>query len=164
MRYLKSLIVIFLLFVGISVGAETLKAGVSIDKVPQSFYGSWRVVAKVSKQSGSINFKPQTVDFWNLSRTGDVIKLSNPFTGAEASVKVDYVEGNLIRFTKTGKYDTNKILTDTVDLKLSGDTFTGVNSLVLETYSQIDGTLVKTDTAIYVLNGEKISGESITGK
>ena len=95
---------------------------------------------------------------------GDVIKLSNPFTGAEASVKVDYVEGNLIRFTKTGKYDTNKILTDTVDLKLSGDTFTGINSLVLETYSQIDGTLDKTDTAIYVLNGEKISGESITGK
>lgn len=164
MSYLKSLLIIFLLFVGISVGAETLKAGVSIDKVPQSFYGSWRVAAKVSKQSGSVNFKPQTVDFWNLSRTGDVIKLSNPFTGAEASVKVDYVEGNLIRFTKTGKYDTNKILTDTVDLKLSGDTFTGINSLVLETYSQIDGTLVKTDTAIYVLNGEKISGESITGK
>ena len=164
MRYLKSLLIIFLLFVGISVGAETLKAGVSIDEVPQSFYGSWRVAAKVSKQSGSINFKPQTVDFWNLSRTGDVIKLSNPFTGAEASVKVDYVEGNLIRFTKTGKYDANKILTDTVDLKLSGDTFTGINSLVLETYSQIDGTLVKTDTAIYVLRGEKISGESITGK
>lgn len=164
MSYLKSLVVIFLLFVGISVCAETLKAGVSIDKVPQSFYGSWRVNAKVSKQSGSINFKPQAVDFWNLSRTGDVIKLSNPFTGAEASVKVDYVEGNLIRFTKTGRYDTNKILTDTVDLKLSGDTFTGINSLVLETYSQIDGTLVKTDTAIYVLNGEKISGESITGK
>ena len=98
MRYLKSLLIILLLFVGISVGAETLKAGVSIDKVPQSFYGSWRVAAKVSKQSGSVNFKPQTVDFWNLSRTGDVIKLSNPFTGAEASVKVDYVEGNLIRY------------------------------------------------------------------
>lgn len=164
MKYLKSLLIVFLLFFGISVGAETLKAGVSIDKVPNTLYGSWRVAAKVSKQSGSINFKPQTEDFWNLSRTGDVIKLSNPFTGAEASVKVDYVEGNLIRFTKTGKYDTNKVLTDTVDLKLSGDSFTGVNSLVLETYSQIDGKLVKTDTAMYILKGEKISGESITGK
>ena len=164
MRYLKSLIVVFLLFIEISVCAETLQAGVSIDEVPNAFYGSWRVNAKVSKQSGSVNFKPQTVDFWNLSRVGDVINLSNPFTGAEASVKVNYVEGNLIRFTKTGRYDTNKILTDTVDLKLSGDTFTGINSLVLETYSQIDGSLVKTDTAIYILKGEKISGESITGK
>lgn len=164
MRYLKSLVIIFLLFIGISVSAETLKAGVSIDKVPNAFYGSWRVVAKVSKQSGSVNFKPQTVDFWNLSRMGDVINLNNPFTGAEASVKVDYVEGNMIRFTKTGRYDVNKILTDTVDLKLSGDTFTGINSLVLETYSQIDGSLVKTDTAIYVLRGEKISGVSITGE
>lgn len=164
MNYLKSLVVIFLLLTGISASAETLKAGVSIDSVPNAFYGSWRVVAKVSKQSGSINFKPQTVDFWNLSRTGDVINLNNPFTGADASVKVDYAEGNLIRFTKTGRYDDNKILTDTVDLKLSGDTFTGINSLVLETYSQIDGSLVKTDTAIYILKGEKISGVSITGK
>ena len=164
MRYLKSLLAIFLLFIGISVCAETLHAGVSIDSVPNAFYGSWRVVAKVSKQSGSVNFKPNTVDFWNLSRVGDVINLNNPFTGADASVKVDYVEGNLIRFTKTGRYDDNKILTDTVDLKLSGDTFTGTNSLVLETYSQIDGSLVKTDNAIYILKGEKISGVSITGK
>ncbi|MBO6087071.1 hypothetical protein J6P92_01840 [bacterium] len=164
MKYLKNLIVIFLLFMGVSVSAETLKAGVSVDLVPDTFYGSWRVAAKVSKQSGSMNFRPQTVDFWNLSRSGNVINLSNPFTGAEASVNVDYVEGNMIRFTKKGSYDFNKILTDTVDIKLSGDTFTGINSLILETYSPIDGKLVKTDTAVYILKGEKISGTGITGK
>ena len=100
---------------------------------------------------------------WNLSREGDVINLNNPFTGASASVTVDYVDGNIIRFTKTGEYD-NKKLTDTVDLKLNGDTFTGINSLTLETFSIRDKSLIKKDTAMYVLKGEKISGSSITGK
>ena len=164
MRYLKHILTIFLLIFGLSVYSEPLQAGISIDSVPNNFYGSWRVVAKVDKQTGSVNFRPQTVDFWNLSREGNVINLNNPFTGANASVKVDYVEGNLIRFTKKGRYDGNKILTDTVDLKLSGDTFTGINSLTLETFSNIDNSLIKKDSAIYILRGEKVFGESITGK
>ena len=120
MDMFKKFAVIFIMLIGISVSAETLKAGVSmIGSVPDSFYGNWRVVAKISKQSGNIYFKPVSADLWNLSRTGDVINLNNPFTGASATVKLDYVEGNIIRFTKTGDYDGNKKLTDTVDLKLA---------------------------------------------
>ncbi len=159
----RFLLILFLIF-GTAVFAEQLKAGISVNEIPKSFYGTWRVAAKVDKQTGSINFRPQTVDFWNLSRIGDVINLNNPFTGANASVKLDYVEGNLIRFTKTGQYDSNKKLTDTVDLKLTGDTFTGINYITLETFSQVDNSIVKKDTAIYLLKGEKISGSSITGK
>ncbi len=162
---IRKLLVLFLLIIGMSVSAETLQAGISkIGDVPNSFYGNWRVVAKIDKQSGSVYFKPQAVDFWNLSRTGDVINLNNPFTGVSASVKLDYVEGNIIRFTKTGNYDGNKKLTDTVDLKINGDTFTGVNYLTLETFSNYDNSLIKKDTAVYILKGEKISGTSITGK
>ena len=162
---LKKFILILIIFAGLSVSAQTLKAGVSkIDNIPNSFYGSWRVQAKIDKQSGNIYFKPVTVDLWNLSRVGDVINLNNPFTGASASVKLDYVDGNLIRFSKSGEYDGNKKLTDTVDLKLDGDTFTGVNYLTLETFSVRDNSLLKKDTAIYILKGEKISGTSITGK
>ena len=160
---IKKILVVLFLLIGISVSAETLKAGVSkIEQLPNSFYGSWRVVAKIDKQTGSTSFRPQAVDIWNLSRVDDVINLNNPFTGASASVKLDYVEGNIIRFTKTGEYDSNKKLTDTVDLKLNGDTFTGVNYLTLETFSKEDNKLIKKDTAIYILRGEKISGTSIT--
>ena len=165
MGILKKIVVFFVLFVGLSVSAETLKAGVSkIGSVPNSFYGNWRVLAKIDKQSGDVYFKPVTVDVWNLSRSGDDINLNNPFTGASASVKLDYVDGNIIRFSKTGEYDGNKKLTDTVDLKLNGDTFTGVNYLTLETFSIHDKSLIKKDTAVYILKGEKISGKSITGK
>lgn len=161
----KRLFIILILLCGTFVSAETFKAGVSkVGAVPNSFYGSWRVVAKLDKQSGSVYFKPQAVDLWNLSRSGDVINLNNPFTGASATVKLDYVEGNLIRFTKSGDYDGNKKLTDTVDLKLVGSTFTGVNYLTLETYSYKDKSLIRKDTAVYILQGEKISGMSITGE
>lgn len=161
---LKKIFVMLILFIGLPVLAETLKAGIStVDSIPNSFYGSWRVVAKLDKQSGSAYFKPQAVDFWNLSRTGNVIYLENPFSGANATVKLDYVDGNLIRFTKTWDYDGNKKLTDTVDLKLNGDKFTGVNYITLETFSIRDNSLIKKDTAIYLLAGEKISGTSITG-
>lgn len=161
---LKKIFVMLILFIGLPVLAETLKAGIStVDSIPNSFYGSWRVVAKLDKQSGSAYFKPQAVDFWNLSRTGNVIYLENPFSGANATVKLDYVDGNLIRFTKTEDYDGNKKLTDTVDLKLNGDKFTGVNYITLETFSIRDNSLIKKDTAIYLLAGEKISGTSITG-
>ena len=163
MRYLKNILIILCtLIVGLSALSEPLKAGVSIDSVPEMFYGSWRVVAKIDKQKGETYFKPIAIDFWNLSRQGNVINLTNPFTGASASVNVDYVEGNLIRFTKVGNYD-NKKLTDVVDLKLNGDTFTGINTLTLETYSNFDNSLIKKDSAIYILKGEKISGQSITG-
>ena len=164
MKYIKFLLIFIFLIAGLQAFSEPLKAGVSIDAVPDTFYGSWRVVAKLSKQTGSTHFRPQAVDIWNLSRQGNVINLNNPFTGASASVKVDYVEGNLIRFTKTGQYDDNKILVDTVDLKLSGDTFTGINSLSLEIYSNVNKSLIKKDTAIYILKGEKVSGTSITGE
>ena len=135
MKFIKQILIIIVFLLGITVSAETLTAGVSkVEMVPNSFYGSWRVIAKIDKQSSNgVYFKPQTVDLWNLSREGDVINLNNPFTGASASVTVDYVDGNIIRFTKTGEYD-NKKLTDTVDLKLNGDTFTGINSLTLETF------------------------------
>lgn len=163
MKYVKYFFIIFFLFIGLYTQAEPLKAGVSIDSVPDTFYGSWRVVAKIDKQKGETYFKPIAIDFWNLSRQGNVINLTNPFTGASASVNVDYVEGNLIRFTKIGSYDGNKKLTDTVDLKLQGDTFTGINTLTLETFSNFDNSLIRKDSAIYILKGEKVSGQSITG-
>lgn len=165
MKLFKRLLILAILFFGIQVYADVLQAGISkVEALPDSFFGNWRVVAKIDKQSGSVYFKPNTIDFWNLSRVGDVINLNNPFTGASASVKLDYVDGNIIRFTKTGEYDNNKKLTDTVDLKLNGETFTGVNYITLETFSNIDNSLIKKDTAIYILKGEKISGTSITGK
>lgn len=140
---------------------QVLKAGVSIDKVPKELFGTWRVSAKITSTNADGLFKPKSVDLWNLSRVGDVITLDNPFSGANANVVISNVEGNAIKFKRTGKYDDNKKLTDTVQLVLEKDQFKGVNNLKLDTISEIDGHVLKTEWATYSLLGEKISGETI---
>lgn len=159
---------VFYLFLFISVftvscafaGETVLKAGVSIDKVPKDLYGTWRVAAKLTSTNSDGLFKDSSTDLWNLSRLDNVITLNNPFSGANASITVSVVEGRLIKFKRIGDYDGKK-LTDTVQLTLGKDTFSGINSLKLDIISD-DGHVMKTQWAEYSLKGEKISGESVS--
>ena len=141
----------------------TLTAGVSVNEVPKAFYGSWRVVAKLDDTNSYKTFKPQSVDMWTLSRVGDIITLSNMFTGAQATISLKTVEGNLIVFSKKAPYD-NKVLTDTVSIRLEDGKFSGINTLTLESYSLTDNHLMKTESARYIIKGEKISGDNVLGK
>ncbi len=161
MKKLWSFLLFFILAFTLPADAEVIQAGVSIDDVPQFLLGTWRVNAKLDKTNSYKTFRPQGVDFWNLSRTADKITLNNPNSGANAEISVDAVEGNLIIFSKKTHYDNNKILTDTVNMRIDGDKFSGINTLKLESYSLIDNHLMKTETAQYLINGEKLSGESV---
>ncbi len=141
-------------FVPENLFAEILTGGVTA--VPESFFGTWRVVSTLV-DTDSVIFKENNLDLWNLSRLGDVITLCNPFNGAEANITVDKVNGSYIVFKKTGKYS-GKDLTDVVEIKLNGDTFSGTDTLKLDTYSNVTGKIIKTETAKYNIKGEKISG------
>lgn len=137
-----------------------LSTGIAINDIPKAFFGSWRVTAKLADTNSYGTFKPVSTDMWNLSRVGDKITLSNPFSGANAEISVKAVEGNLVVFSKKAPYD-NRILIDTVTIRLTGNTFSGINDLTLESYSLVDNHLMKTEHAKYTIKGEKISGESI---
>lgn len=153
---------ILMLLISSAVFAEDLilSTGVSINEIPKAFFGSWRVTAKLVDTNSYGTFKPQSADLWNLSRVGDKITLSNPFSGANAEISVKTVEGNLVVFSKRAPYD-NKVLTDTVTIRLSGNSFSGINYLTLESYSLVDNHLMKTEHAKYTIKGEKFSGESV---
>lgn len=159
-RFLSILLMSFI-FAG-TVFAEDviLKTGVAVSEIPKAFFGSWRVTAKLTDTNSYGTFKPVSSDLWNLSRVGDTITLSNPFSGANAEISVKAVEGDLVVFSKKAPYD-NKVLTDTVTIRLSGNTFSGINDLTLEQFSLVDNHLMKTEHAKYMIKGEKISGESI---
>ena len=163
------IIACFLVLLGRFSGAEktlageayTLKAGVSmVDRVPNSFYGTWRIASTLVSTNSESRFKQKTVDLWNLSRSGNVITLENPFSGARASIVVDEASSKLIKFKKNGFYDGKKA-TDIVQLQLSGDSFSGTNVLILETVSDIDQHIMKSEKATYRLVGEKISGSNV---
>ena len=127
-----------------------LTSGISVNEIPKTFYGNWRINAKLDNASNYGIFKPQSVDMWSLSRIGDTVKLSNPYTGANAEITLKSVSGNFIVFSKKAPYD-NKMLTDTVSIKLDKNTFSGINTLTLDSFSLVDGHLLKSETARYSL-------------
>lgn len=138
-----------------------LQTGISLDeKVPDMFFGTWRINSKLLETNSKGVFKNDNIDLWNISRANSVITLDNPFSGAKASISIREVEGNKIVFEKEGRYD-NKILSDMVELYLEGDTFKGYNYLKLNTVSEIDGRIMGTQTAKYSLYGDKISGYNV---
>ena len=153
---------LFLIFIFCSsANAEVLEAGVSVEELPQALFGTWRVNAKLDSTNSYKTFKPQSIDFWDLIRMDDKLILNNPYSGARAEVSVKSAEGNLVVFTKKAPYLNNKVLTDTVHIRIEGDKFSGINTLKLESFSSVDNHLMKTETAQYIIKGEKIAGESI---
>ena len=163
-RIFVLLVVILLSAFVYKVSAETvLKSGVSLEKLPNGIFGTWQVNAQLDRTSNYSVFKVQTKDVWNLSRSGNVITLENPFTKAKAVVKVNQIEGNVVVFSRGSTCD-NRVLKDTVTIRIEGDTFAGYDDLVYETLSLHDGHVMKRDTAKYLLKGTKISGMSILKK
>lgn len=161
-KYIVFILIICTIFLcDLNVNADTsspkLLTG-SVVKVPKSFFGLWRVSSKLIETDSPVIFQENNIDLWNLSRVDNVITLSNPFNGANATVTVDSIDNKYIVFTKTGKYG-NKILTDTVKINLSEETFEGVDLIKLETYSDVSDKIVKTETAKYSVKGEKIAGK-----
>lgn len=155
------LVFTFLLITCGAFASQTLLQGF-VEKVPDTFFGSWRVVSERVETDSPVNFKEKGVDLWNLSVEAGVINLSNPFSGASAQIKVENASNNSVTFTKTGKYN-NKILTDTVSITINGDKFIGTDELKLDTISDVDGSVRKTESAIYSIKGEKIAGQSVLG-
>ena len=158
----KILTLLFFVIIGLiqAVMATTIQAGISVESVPKAFFGSWQVDAQLEKTSNYSTFKTQSRDLWNLSRLGNVITLENPFTKAHAQIEIKQTEGNVIVFSKTSTFD-NKILRDTVTIRLNGNTFAGYNDISLETVSLYDGHILKKDTAKYLIKGTKLSGMSV---
>lgn len=158
-KYISLLIV--LNFTIISGHSETLKG--YIQEIPDNFYGNWRVVAKLIETDDYQKFKEKTVDLWNLYKEGDVIKLSNPYSGASAQITVDNYNNQTVEFSKIGKYG-NITLTDTVVITIIGDNFTGTDTIKLDTTSDIDGSIIKSAVAKYTIKGERLSGQTIKGE
>ena len=139
-----------------------LKAGISkIDSVPNQFFGTWSVQSNRVSTDNPKTFATSSIDLWNLRRSGNVIELRNPVTGATAEIYLEDVVNNEITFTHFEK-DGNTKLKDTVKLKLNGNTFTGTNELELETLKEDPDKFVRIKKqAVYTIKGTKISGTGI---
>lgn len=156
------LLIIGFLFVFVSFcNAVTIEGAVTItDKVPQEFYGNWRVESVCTKSTDKEYLGTKSVDFWVLSRSGDTITLRNPLSGARADVTVNDVKGKTVKFEKRS-YHPDEESIETPILTLQGDKFSGADKILIKTFK--NGQLIKEDYIEYQVRGSKISGVGISG-
>lgn len=128
------------------------------DSVPAGFFGSWKVMAVRVQTSNNDMFSPYSVEIWNLSKTNDVITLTNPISGATASITVKDTTSDTFTFQRvTG--DSKETVTETAKLTLNGDSFIGCDTMVVKYYK--NGNIIKTENVAYNLKAYKISGAAI---
>lgn len=165
MKYLSVLVMTCLIICFNTSAASSAKAegmiqgSVSMtDRVPQGFFGAWKVISVLADTNNKKMFAPYSVDIWNLSKMGDVITLSNPVSGAKASVTVNDVDGNTVKFKKTS-YDTDEESIETPVLTLGNNGFSGIDRIEVKTFK--NGELQKTEFVEYNVKAVKISGAAI---
>lgn len=163
---MKKLLIIFLIFFFISpvqyAFSQTmlLQAGVSLsDQVPKGFFGSWKITSTISYSNNKKIFNEVTTDYWNLSKVADVITLENPQSGASASVTIEEVKGNQIKFRHVIR-NYNTKMTEMPALTLNGENFYGTDKIIIEKYKY--GQKISTDIVVYNIKAQKISGNSAT--
>ena len=95
-----TIIIIFNLILPIQASQNMiLKAGISLTyQVPNELYGLWEVKSIMTYTNNPEMFNKISVDYWNISKSNDVITLSNPFSGAITSVTVEDIHDNEMKF------------------------------------------------------------------
>lgn len=167
---MKKILILFLIILltgTITVSAQesyVLKAKISmINSVPKQFFGTWSVKSSLVSTDNPKTFATNSLDTWNLRRSGNVIELRNPVTAAVAEIYLDDVNDNEITFTHYEKEE-NTTIKDSVTLLLNGNTFTGTNEIILTTvrydeYHRRKVTEIK--SAIYEIKGSKLTGTGV---
>ncbi len=159
-KILLSLFVILNIFFS-SALATVIEGNIAMtDKVPEEFFGDWKVVSVCTKSTNKEYFDSTSIDIWTLRRQGDIITLMNPLSGARADITVNDVKGATVKFEKKSYYPDEESV-ETPILTLQGDNFTGVDKISIKTFK--DGKLIKEDYVEYQVKGTKITGAPISG-
>lgn len=127
-------------------------------ELPQEFYGTWSVSSVAIETNNPELRRSRGSDIWQLQKNKDIITLTNPSTGATASITVDEVKGLKAIFTRiknTEKFKEREQANITVD----GDNFYGTDTIETEYYRK--GKYLYTTVVKYDVMGKKISGPAI---
>lgn len=139
--------------------AGVLRGGVSVDKdLPEEFYGKWVVKSTLIDTNNPELFGPYSRDIWVFDRNGDTITLSNPLSGASASITVNEVAGKTAKFSRQRSKE-DALEYETAQMTIEGDYFSGEDQQIIKHLSH--GKIYKTDVVKYKVEGKKISGPAL---
>ena len=141
-----------------SKGKMILNGGVAeVDRLPVEIYGKWAIHSTLMQAQDRDDFRESTSDMWIFSRMGDGITLTNPVTEATSTISVDEVVNNTARFSRESE-SSRKREKETVQIKIEGDRFSGIDTFVIEKYK--NGKLISQNVVKYKLQGTKVSGSN----
>ncbi|NLF83395.1 MAG: hypothetical protein GX568_05365 [Candidatus Gastranaerophilales bacterium] len=135
--------------------AEVLRGSVSAGDFPAEYYGVWKVMNTLVETNNPDKFLPKSSDYWVFERTGDIITLSNPISGATASITIREIQGKTAIFERAKKTE-DYSETETVEITVDGDYFQGMDTIIMNTYFK-DGKRVNIqDVVKYKIRGYRL--------
>ena len=91
-----------------------------VNNVPTGFFGTWKVVSVQVYSNNPFLFNSMSVDYWKLEKYNNNLTLSNPESGATATVTLEEVKDNTIKFVRTSDTPYEKVV-ETPEITLNGE-------------------------------------------
>ena len=137
---------------------ETIQGGISmLEQIPLGLYGVWSVTSIQTYTNDSEYLAPIGVDYWNIYRENNVLTLENPKTGASASVTLNKIKNNTVKFTRKSLKNNEETI-ETPTITIEGENFWGTDKIVIKKYK--NDILVKTSVVKFTIMGKKVGGAS----
>ena len=138
---------------------NVIKGNISVTKdLPEEFYGTWSVISILLETNNPELFRKRSSDIWTFNREKDVIILSNPISGATASITVNEVSGKTAIFSRIKKSE-KMIEIETPEITVKEDSFSGTDLIIIKHFKNNER--IKTDRVKYKIRGYKISGPTL---
>lgn len=124
-------------------------------QLPPEMYGQWAVTATLLETDMTGSFPPVVHDIWQFEQAGNVVSLSNPNTGAYATIHVDRVQNNWATFHHRVVIKAHrKYLLEQPSIRVSGDRMLGKTT---HTYIYMrKGQVSKTYRAVFKIEATRL--------
>ena len=130
-----------------------------LESVPEGFFGTWKVIAVQVYSNNPFLFNSMSVEYWKLEKKNNNLTLSNPESGATATVTLDEVDNNTIKFRRTSDTPYEKVV-EIPEITLNGENFYGTDTIVINKYKNDE--YIGKEMVKFKLKGIKQSGASVT--
>lgn len=127
--------------------------------LPAEMYGQWSVTATLVEANAQNFFNPLIYEIWVLEQSGDRVTISNPTTGASASVNVDKVVENTATFHRIQYANPQERVVEIPTITVDGNIIHGQTINQYEIFK--NGVLAKGFYARYHLTAERIKPSRI---
>ncbi|MFN8615403.1 MAG: hypothetical protein U0003_05810 [Vampirovibrionales bacterium] len=128
-------------------------------QLPAEMYGQWSVTATLLNTNMPGQHAQVVNDIWNLVQQGDVVTLSNPNTGATATITVDAVKGNTATFTHKAVIKSGReYLVERPTVTVRGNSMRGTTTH--QYISMRQGRVMGVYTAVFAIDAVKLGDES----